>query len=201
MSDRIQRLASYVRPHSVLYDLCCDHGYIGLAAWDQKPLAGLILVDQSAHALRAVQQELSRRGLTGDGRVQAIALAAENLLIDTRPSDFIMAGVGTKTIVTIMQNLFPKGLGPHRLILSPEKNSNDLRRYLRDRGMGLVTDDVVMDGRRFREIIVIEAKGIAIPCMGEGFADRDDETVRNFIAALRIWRESVAQGRALTRQP
>jgi tRNA (adenine22-N1)-methyltransferase len=195
MSDRIRRLASFVRPHSVLYDLCCDHGYIGWAAWDQKPLAGLVFVDQSPNALRAVHEALQERALAADPRIQVINDAAENIKLDTRPSDLVIAGVGIRTIVTIIRALFPEGLGPHRLIICPEKNSLELRSFLQTQSLGLVAEDVVMEAERFREIIVLEGKGGPIHLLGEGYANRQDPHVQSFVASLRAWHEAVTKKR------
>lgn len=195
MSDRIRRLASFVRPHSVLYDLCCDHGYIGFTAWDQKPLAGLVFVDQSPNALRAVHEALHERQLKDDPRVQVITGLAEKIPIDARPSDLVMAGVGIRTIVTIIRELFPNGLGPHRLILCPEKNSLELRSFLQTQCLGLVAEDVVMEAERFREIIVLEEKGGPIHLLGEGYAGRRDPHVQNFVNSLRAWHAAVTKKR------
>ncbi|WP_141731292.1 tRNA (adenine(22)-N(1))-methyltransferase TrmK [Oligoflexus tunisiensis] len=195
MSDRIRRLASFVRPHSVLYDLCCDHGYIGLTAWDQKPLAGLVFVDQSPNALRAVHEALKARALTDDPRVQVINGPAEKIKLDARPSDLVMAGVGIRTIVTIIRALFSEGLGPHRLIICPEKNSLELRSFLLTQTLGLVAEDVVMEAERFREIIVLEEKGGPIHLLGEGYANRQDPHVQNFVVSLRAWYAAVTKNR------
>lgn len=202
MSDRIRRLAAFVRPHSVLYDLCCDHGYIGLTAWDQKPLAGLIFVDQSPNALRAVHEALRERQLSADPRVQVLTALAEHLQIDKeRPSDFVIAGVGIRTIVTIIRELFPDGLGPHRLIICPEKNSLELRSFLQTQRLGLVAEDVVMEADRFREIMVLEAKGGPIHLLGEGYAGREDPHVQNFVASLRAWHAEVTKKREARSAP
>jgi tRNA (adenine22-N1)-methyltransferase len=195
MSDRIRRLASFVRPQSVLYDLCCDHGYIGFTAWDQKPLAGLVFVDQSANALCAVHEALQARELTDDSRIQVIQGLAENIRLDVRPSDLVMAGVGIRTIVTIIRRLFPDGLGPHRLIICPEKNSLELRSFLQTQAFGLVAEDVVMEATRFREIIVLEETGGPIHLLGEGYAGREDPHVQNFVASLRAWHAAVMKKR------
>lgn len=195
MSDRIRRLASFVRSHSVLYDLCCDHGYIGFTAWDQKPLAGLVFVDQSPNALRAVHEALHERQLKDDPRIQVLTGLAERIQIDSRPSDFVMAGVGIRTIVTIIRELFPKGLGPHRLILCPEKNSLELRSFLQMQSLGLVAEDVVMEAERFREIIVLEEKGGPIHLLGEGYTGRRDPHVQNFVESLRAWHAAVTKKR------
>jgi tRNA (adenine22-N1)-methyltransferase len=195
MSDRIRRLASFVRPQSVLYDLCCDHGYIGFTAWDQKPLSGLVFVDQSANALRAVHETLCARALTDDPRIRVINGLAEHIRLDARPSDLVMAGVGIRTIVTIIRHVFPDGLGPHRLIICPEKNSLELRSFLQTQAFGLVAEDVVMEATRFREIIVLEEKGGPIHLLGEGYAGREDPHVRNFVASLRAWHAAVTKKR------
>jgi tRNA (adenine22-N1)-methyltransferase len=202
MSDRIRRLASYVRPHSVLYDLCCDHGYIGLTAWDQKSLAGLVFVDQSPNALCAVQEALKERQLTDDPRVQVITGFAENLQIQNQsPCDFVIAGVGIRTIVTIIRELFPKGPGLHRLIICPEKNSLELRSFLRTQTLGVVAEDVVMEAERFREIIVLEEKGGPIHLLGEGYAGREDPHVQNFVSSLRTWHAEVSKKREARSAP
>ncbi len=201
MSDRIRRLASFVRPHSVLYDLCCDHGYIGFTAWDSKPLAELVFVDQSPNALRAVHETLHERQLHVDPRVRVITGLAEKIQIDDRPSDFVMAGVGIRTIVTIIRELFPHGLGPHRLIICPEKNSLELRSFLQTQSLGLVAEDVVMEAERFREIIVLEEKGGPIHLLGEGYAGRRDPHVQNFVNSLRAWHAAVTKKREARSAP
>jgi tRNA A22 N-methylase len=127
--------------------------------------------------------------------VQVIADAAETIAIEGRPSDFVIAGVGIRTIVMIIQTLFPQGLGSHRLILCPEKNSLELRTFLRAQAFGLVAEDVVMEATRFREIIVLEEKGGPIHLLGEGYADRQDSQVQNFVASLRAWHSSVTKKR------
>jgi len=201
MSDRIRRLASFVRPHSVLYDLCCDHGYIGLSAWDRKPLAGLVFVDQSQNALRAVRTSLVKRSLIDDARIQVINDAAEKIAIDPRPGDFVIAGVGIRTIVTIISELFPQGLGPHRLIICQEKNSFELRSFLKAKAFGLVAEDVVMEAGRFREIMVLEEKGGPIHLMGEGYVGREDAPVQNFVASIRAWHAAVTKKREARSAP
>ncbi len=195
MSERIRKLASYVRPDSVLYDLCCDHGYIGLSAWDSRPLQGLIFVDQSANALRALHAELNSRKLTNDPRIKVRVCSGESIVLRQQPCDIIVAGVGNRTIVTILDKLCPKGLGQHRWILCPEKNSRELRCYLQDKGYGLVAEDVVMDAGRFREILVVEARGAPIHMMGEGFEQRSEPIFQNFVASLRTWHAGIDKKR------
>ncbi len=191
MSERIQKLASYVRPNSLVYDLCCDHGLIGLSAWDSKPLRGIVFVDQAPRALEALRKDLTGRGLHSDPRIQVKVCSAETLKIPREACDFIIAGVGCRTIVTILQKLFKKGLFPHRLILCPEKNSSSLRQFLHERKFGLVAEGVVLQMGRFREIIVIEAEGGPIHLMGEGFSQAEDEASRNFAASLQRWQDAI----------
>ena len=54
MSERIYRIASYVRAGSIVYDLGCDHGLIGLRAWDCGLSKELHFVDQSHEALQGL---------------------------------------------------------------------------------------------------------------------------------------------------
>ena len=201
VSDRIQKLAAYVRPNGIVYDLCCDHGQIGLAAWDRLPLRSLIFVDQAPRALEALRKELEARGLAADQRIQVKACAAELLQIAEEPADFIIAGVGCRTMVNILKKLFSKGLGRHRLILCPEKNYFAVRSYLIELGYGMIAEDVVSQVGRYREIIVIEAKGGPIHLMGEGYSQQDDPLLQNFAASLRSWHQGISAKRQGSLRP
>jgi tRNA (adenine22-N1)-methyltransferase len=188
MSDRIMKLVSCLRPGRMLFDLCCDHGMIGLAGLGGAK--GVVLVDQSETALRAVRDRLETLSTAESAKVQVINAAAEELDISAHSgSDFIIAGVGVTTMVTIIAALFPTALADHRLILSPQQDSLPLRWFLDDRRFGLVDEFVVMEKGRFREILVIEAQGHAL---GEAFAAERDELSRRYGSWLRNYRRRIA---------
>lgn len=192
MSERIQRLASYVRPGATLYDLCCDHGLIGLTAWDRGDIERLVFIDQSADALSGLGRELIKRGLDKNTRIELSVANAENLKIPNVPADFIIAGVGIRTIEKIIRNLFSAGLGSHRLILGPQQKSQGLRCLLKSLSFGLVHEDVVWEAGRFRELIIVESKGEPISLFGDRFEQSEDPTAKRFASYLQNYYAAIA---------
>ena len=192
LSPRIEKIASLVRPGHTLFDLCCDHGRIGFAALSRAK--EVIFVDQSANALRAVHEHCETLEASEQARTQIRVSPGELLdLSGFGPSDFVIAGVGVTTIVSIISALFPETLGQNRLILSPQQDSLPLRWYLRDRGFGLVEEHVVLERGRYREMLVIEAKGAEV---GEAFVSEEDEEARAYQRWLEAYRQTIAERKA-----
>lgn len=169
--------------------MCCDHGLIGFGALDKAK--DVVFVDQSAKALGPLNEHLKTLDRAILERIKVFVSAGELVSIaGYDSSDFVIAGVGVTTVASIVAALFPEGLSNHRLILSPQQDSQPLRWYLSDRGFGLVDEYVVKERGRFREILVVEARGAPIT---ETFASDRDELCREFKAWLLECRAFIAQ--------
>ncbi len=196
MSERIERLSAFTRPGHVLFDMCCDHGLIGLHALSR--VSKVVFVDQSENALKALHSAIALLEPSEQCRVEVVAKAAEP--IDVSPyksADFIIAGVGVTTIVSIISALFPNGLGEHQLILSPQQDSLPLRWYLKEKGYGLLDEIAVEERGRFREILHIGAKGRPIE---EDFQNESDACSRRYKSWLKDYREKIEGNRLSSRK-
>ncbi len=175
---RFATILSCLRPDHILYDLCCDHGRIGLEALPQAKK--VCFVDQSEEALRALREAIPLLPAEEQRKTEVICSSAEALSLPDEASDVIIAGVGIQTTIAIIAALVPDDLRNHRLILAPQQASEALREYLRKRGWGLIAERVVEERGRFREVIVIEKSGKEVSAYGESFADQDDPVARRF---------------------
>ncbi len=194
MSQRIELLSGLARPNHVLFDLCCDHGLIGLHAL--KKAKRVVFVDQSENALMSLESTLSALDPASQAKAEVVAKPAEFIDITAYgPSDFIIAGVGVTTIVSILSALFPSGLGEHQLILSPQQDSLPLRWYLREKNYRLLRELAVEERGRFREILHIASEGQEVE---ENFQSEDDESSRAYKAWLNDYRAKIAKSRGVT---
>ena len=191
MSLRMQRLASYVRPGSIVYDLCCDHGLIGLTAWQLGIIKQLIYVDQSFEALAGLKETLQRQGLGQERSIEVHHAEAESIIAPKLAADFIIAGVGIQTMMVIIKQIFSQGLGPHRLILGPQQKSQVLRLFLSHASYRLVAEEVVWEAGRFRELIIIEAAGDPISLYGDHFAQSSNPLELEFAAYLTDYYKTI----------
>jgi tRNA (adenine22-N1)-methyltransferase len=181
---RFEKILSFVRPHHVLYDLCCDHGLMGLKALVDCKSAKVHFVDQSENALQAIRSELKLLPPDLQSKARVHCMPAERCVNLDEPSDFIIAGVGISTCISIISELFPAGLANHRLILAPQQKSQVLRKFLIEKDFRLVDETVTIERQRFREIIVVEAKGEAIDLYGHRFRSRLDADSKAFVQHL-----------------
>ncbi|MES2745557.1 MAG: tRNA (adenine(22)-N(1))-methyltransferase TrmK [Bdellovibrionota bacterium] len=189
MSTRIDKIVSLIRPGHTVFDMCCDHGLIGFGALSK--VKEVVFVDQSAKALAPLNEHLKSLDRADLERIKVFVSAGELVSIaGYESSDFVIAGVGVTTVASIIASLFPEGLSHHRLILSPQQDSQPLRWYLNDRGFGLVDEYVVKERGRFREILVVEAQGSRI---ADTFMSERDELCREFKAWLLECRTFIAQ--------
>lgn len=165
---------------------------MGLAALEKA--AKVVFVDQSPNALQAVRDHIATLSKADQKRTEVHAIPGELIeLGEEKAADFIIAGVGVTTIASIIAALFPKDLGDHRLILSPQQDSLPLRWYLQERGLKLIQESVVKERGRFREILLVGKEGADVQ---ELFLAEDDETAREYKTWLKDYRERIAREKA-----
>jgi tRNA (adenine22-N1)-methyltransferase len=199
MSARIEAIVRSVRPGVPLYDLCCDHGLIGQRAYEQRGSTPVHLVDQSATVILRLRERLApfREQLGKDFLIWQAK--AEEVPHPARTSDFVLAGVGIPCAIRILNALFPDGMGVHRLIIAPQQKTPPLRAYLRDRGYRLISEEVLLERGRFREILVLAADGQEIAPQAEAYAERADPLAQAFVRYLSADQENIARSRRLKR--
>ncbi len=185
MTPRLKTILRYVRGDVPPYDLCCDHGLLGLSAWEERDLPQLHLIDQSPRVMQKLQGNLLHRGLASEPRIKLQTLPAEQLTLPFESCDIVIAGVGVQTMIDIMAAIFSEGLSQHRLILGCQQKTQELRFYLRRRGFKLVDEDVVLENGRFREILVLEGQGEEVTLYGERYRQRSDTTSKAFVLYLQ----------------
>lgn len=201
MSPRMELILASLRGDRPLFDLCCDHGQLGLAALERWHLPHVSFVDQSPSVMQRLAATIEQSGLDLS-KVTLVTGAAETLSVPPGASDFILAGVGGQTIVKILDGLFPSGLGEHRLIISSQQKTQDLRFYLRTRDFRLIDEQVILEKGRFREVLTLGSEGDLVTLYGEKYQQRSDPVSQAFVLHLHYYylkiQEAKEQGASLS---
>ena len=151
MTKRLKIISSLIGKGEVLADVGCDHGIIAYTALKQKNFNRVIISDISAKSLEKARLLLKEFGAS------VKAIVCDGFCgYDEVPSVAVIAGMGGEEIYKILSSA-PQI--PNKLVLSPQKNSYLVRKFLVDNGYNPVCDYTIKDGK-FYDIIVAE-KGSA----------------------------------------
>lgn len=120
VSPRMQFFVDEADPGMPFWDFCCDHGYIGIAALLSNKFTAVHFVDQIPHIIdrlkklfaQSPEKNLYPNYFFHDN-------GGENLDCEIE-GNIIIAGVGGRTIISILQAIIKKNhLKAKKIILSP----------------------------------------------------------------------------------
>lgn len=125
LSPRLQLLFDQLLPGLDVWDLCCDHGYLGLKAHAAGVFRRIHFVDSARHLIESLQKRFGRH----EG-LYFHSLPAEKLG-EKLQGNVIAAGVGAELICRILHELTASGvLAAERLVLGPHKDAEKLQEWL-----------------------------------------------------------------------
>jgi tRNA (adenine22-N1)-methyltransferase len=142
-------------PYQEIWDLCCDHGFLGMALLDKQAANKLHFVDQ----LPVITEPLSKVLKQYPSQCyQVHTCPAEQISINAAKKTLvIIAGVGGETVIDILEALASHNtLSNVELLLSPANSTYELRTYLREKQFGLIKEAAVFERRRGYEILHVQ---------------------------------------------
>lgn len=143
-------------PHGYdsIWDLCCDHGRLGMALLETERTPKVHFIDQISEIMADLGQRLVEYGAKGyqlhrqDAATLELPQSGQHLLL--------LAGVGDEVTNTILADLTSKNpnANPDWLI-SPANNLYQVRGFLRAKGFGLLKEGVVFENHRGYEWLMV----------------------------------------------
>lgn len=117
LSPRLQWIYERLLPGQPVWDLGCDHGFLGREALASACFPAVHFVDQVPHLIASLQQELA-----GQPGARFCAQAAESLQEPVQGT-LVIAGMGAHAMHKILEGLASqKFLQAQRLILGPQRD-------------------------------------------------------------------------------
>lgn len=133
LSRRMQLIFDHLLPGKPVWDFCCDHGYLGLNAYESGQFSEVHFVDQVPHIVEQLENRFQAEYFREDSFVLAgfHSRPGEDLLQPVSGT-VVITGVGAHTILKIIQSLLENGLlSADRLILGPQRDEQWLCDLLR----------------------------------------------------------------------
>lgn len=210
LGARLEALLALVRefqPHchyEVIWDCCCDHGYLGMKILQENLCGQVCFVDQVASITAQVSAVLERH-MAHIEPVRRPVLSADAgalVLAPGRRHLLILAGIGGLLASKIIAAVRAGNPGATLdFLCCPATTQYDLREYLARSELGLRREASVVERRRLYEILLVSSAGAGLPRVTlTGACWRADDP--QHLAYLRkLHRHYVAQsqGRAAAR--
>ncbi len=125
LSPRIQLIFDQLLPGEPVWDFCCDHGYLGLAAYRSGKFSEVHFVDRVPHIMQSLQARFHHKHYKDEYTVKAYfhTLSGEQVQLPLRGT-VVISGVGSHTILDILKD---KDLTANRrIVLVPQKDEEFL---------------------------------------------------------------------------
>lgn len=165
LSKRLKLIFDQLIPGEPVWDICCDHGYLGLAAYESNRFSEVNFVDQVPQIIQRLEETFNQVVKDKDNHTRAnfIARAGEHLSHQLN-GNVVICGVGSYSIFQIVKSLQEKNLlKARRLILCPQNDVvkiEDLKKLPDFTYRQLSENLVVNEKDRLREIYVLDQVSI-----------------------------------------
>lgn len=128
-----------------IWDLCCDHGRLGLHLHERHSSSCVYLVDKVASIMDTLAVNYAE---FNDGRLyfKAMDVCELNITVEKRTL-VIIAGVGGQNIMVMLESILAQLHIGERLefMLSPNSHLFELRRFLKEKSFGLINEAFITE--------------------------------------------------------
>jgi tRNA (adenine22-N1)-methyltransferase len=141
------------KDYDIIWDTCCDHGYLGQKILASDPRGQLIFVDQVVSITKALNEHLQSQCYVNYA-VYTEDLAELKLAVN-KSHLVIVAGIGGQLIAELLPRLLAGNKSPIDFMFCPSTSVYSLRDYLSNNSFSLLSETIVVDNNRFYEVIYV----------------------------------------------
>lgn len=154
LSLRLQTCLDALHPLQSIADIGTDHAYLPCAGLLRGQLKRAIAADVGVGPLEAAKATISKYNL--DDLIEARLGSGLSVIKPGEVEGVVIAGMGGKLITSILEADIPLAKSFNRLILQPNLDANVLRTFLMKNQFEIVDEKIVLDEKKFYEIIVAQ---------------------------------------------
>jgi tRNA (adenine22-N1)-methyltransferase len=151
------------KDYDIIWDTCCDHGYLGQKILASNPRGKIIFVDQVPSITNTLNEYLQSQ-YYANYAVYTQDLAELQLAAD-KSHLVIIAGIGGELIAELLSRLLVNNNASIDFIFCPSTSVYSLRDYLSSNNFGLLSEGIVADNNRFYEVIYVRYNAIDSECV------------------------------------
>ena len=158
MNLRLNKLAEMVDPGSRLADIGTDHAYLPIKLVQEGKVAFAIASDVAAGPLQNAKTDIAEAGL-GQQIETRLGSGLETLKDEDRIDTVVIAGMGGKLMVSLLEEAAGRGKYYPTLILEPNIGENRVRQWLEEHDYQIVAEDLVAESGHTYELIKAKQTG------------------------------------------
>ncbi len=156
LDNRLMSIAKYVSNGTTLADIGTDHAYLIAYLMAKGKIKSAYACDINELPLKNARETLEKYNLTH--KVHCVLTDGLNGLDVSCIDEFVIAGMGGKTIISILDSC-KKDLHNKKFILQPMTKFEHLREYLITHGFEIIQEDPVISGKFVYTLIVCKKTG------------------------------------------
>ena len=124
LSSRLLQIYQELKPGLPVSDLCCDHGYLGMHAYESEQFPEIIFVDQVPFAMNLLEKNFHQYVKNEENKTTVKFITSDAGKVQMPlTGNVVIAGVGGLNMMQMLEGLHQSHhLKPSRLILSPHRN-------------------------------------------------------------------------------
>lgn len=147
LSKRMQGVANLMTPGLTMADIGTDHGYIPIYMVTEKNCPHAIAMDVNQGPLERAREHITQYGL--EAYIETRLSDGLSGLSEGEVRSILIAGMGGGLICRILEEGFEKQKGIEELILQPQSEIEEVRKFLRMRGLCIVQEDMILEDGKY----------------------------------------------------
>ncbi len=184
LSKRMEANARLLKGNGTICDVGCDHGYLPIALVESGQFSYAIAMDLRPGPLERARIHIEEAGL-GD-RIETRLSDGLKSLEAGQASSLLIAGMGGKVILHILEEGESILSSFEEIILQPQSELAEVRRYVTSHGFRIVDEDMVLEDGKFYPVMRL-VPGESDPlteielCFGPCLLGKHHEVLREFL--------------------
>lgn len=157
LSGRLKALADMVTPGKSVVDVGCDHGFVSIYLVQQGHSPKVLAMDVRTGPLSRAQEHIAAYGLEN----YISTRLSDGLLEyqDGEAQSLVCAGMGGRLMTRILTESREKARGLEELILQPQSELPEFRRFLRDEGYELLDENILCEDGKYYFLMKVRYSG------------------------------------------
>ncbi len=134
LSERLTIVYENLLPEKDVWDICCDHGYLGIAAYKNANFTHIYFVDRVPEIIDRLKIQFHKSIFKTDSAVKTSFIGTAGQDIHTNVTGTVcITGVGGSAIFKILDGLAKNNfLNADRLILGPHRDEMNLLELIKN---------------------------------------------------------------------
>lgn len=162
LSKRLKAVADLLDVHNSVADIGCDHGFVSIFLIKSKKAKKCIAMDINQGPLERAEEHIAEEGLNTYIETRISDGAKELKFLDQEQKDkqleveaAILAGMGGRLTIKIIEESLEKFLAMKEFILQPQSEIWKVREYVEQIGCKIMKEDMVLEEGKFYPILKV----------------------------------------------